>query len=56
MDKNQEFVEKYLNDDEFRTTVSTLLVAQVYAAIRSRAGTGTLPVSRPAPGGRNPSG
>jgi type I restriction enzyme R subunit len=50
MDKNQELVEKYLNDEAFRTAVSTMLVAQVYNAIRARAAAGTLPTSRPAPG------
>ena len=43
-------MEKYLNDEAFRTAVSTMLVAQVYNAIRARAAAGTLPTSRPAPG------
>ena|ERR1019366_3286481 len=43
MDKNQELVEKYLNDEAFRTAVSTMLVAQVYNAIRARAAAGAPP-------------
>src|ERR1039458_8734189 len=45
----QELVENYLNDEAVRTAVSTMLVAQVYNAIRARAAAGAPPTSRPAP-------
>lgn len=50
IDKNQELVEKYLNDEQFRAVVSAMLVSQVYDAIRSRTAAGTLPSGRQAPG------
>ena len=50
MDKNQDLMERYFNDEAFRTAVSSMLVAQVYDAIRARAAAGDLPGDRPSPG------
>jgi len=50
MDKNQDLMEKYFNDDAFRAFVSDRLVVQVFDALQAAAKAGTLPNGRPAPG------
>jgi type I restriction enzyme R subunit len=51
MDKNQDLMERFFNDDQFRAAISSMLMPRVYEAIRARAAEGTLPTGRPQGGG-----